>query len=324
MKNGAIPILTPPFSHFPQQKTPQRPSIRTPPFLAFALFTPRSLYLCTAPSTPSRLPRFALSPLRFAPHPSPAFALHAPRLSRPSRFPLAENANRGPDCKENVPVWQKTPLGGLIRQGMRRPLDHIGKGSLPPRRKTAGQRIVHHELPQDAQNPSPATRPSSGVFCQMSPASPQCPLGSPSKQSDWWAFRAICPASFPNDLPGEFTQAVLHASHEHRQVRRPRAGGEFGNAYRNGSMMLARTGPPTSHHQPRRRPFPFSRKLCARFPCDWQKPTHERNGHERFLEQARRQTRKRPPQPSPTSIATRKEEPWARNTTEESEPTKGS
>ena len=48
------------------------------------------------------------------------------------------------------------------------------------------------------------------------------------------------------------------------------------------------------------------------------KPTHERNGHERFLEQARRQTRKRPPQPSPTSIATRKEEPWARNTTEES------
>ena len=113
MKNGAIPILTPPFSHFPQQKTPQQPSIRTPPFLAFALFTPRSLYLCTAPSTPSRLPRFALSPLRFAPHPSPVFALHAPRLSRPSRFPLAENANRGPDCKENAPVWQKTPLGGL-------------------------------------------------------------------------------------------------------------------------------------------------------------------------------------------------------------------
>lgn len=229
MKNSTIPILTPPFSHFPQQKTPQRPSIRTPPFLAFALFMPRSLYLCTAPSAPSRLPRFALSPLRFAPHPSPVFALHAPPLSRPSRFPLAENANRGPDCKENVPVWQKTPLGGLIRQEMQRPLDYIGKGSLLPRRKTAGQRIIHHELPQDAQNPNPATRPPSGVFCQMSPASPQCPLGSPSKQSDWRAFRAICPTSFPNDLSGELSerparrasQAVLHASHGHRQVRRP-------------------------------------------------------------------------------------------------------
>ena len=218
---------------------PQQPSIRTPPFLAFALFTPRPLYLCTAPSAPSRLPRFALSPLRFAPQPSPVFALHAPRLSRPSRFPLAENANRGPDCKENVPVWQKTSLGGLIRQGMRRPLDHIGKGPLLPRRKTAGQRIVHHELPQDSQNPSPATRPPSGVFCQMNLANPQCPLGSPSKQSDWRAFRVICPASFPNDLPGEFTQAVLHASHGHRQAKRPRAGGEFGNAYRNGFMMLA-------------------------------------------------------------------------------------
>lgn len=213
MKNGAIPILTPPFSHFPQQKTPQQPSICTPPFLAFALFTPRSLYLCTALSAPSRLPRFALSPLRFAPNFSDF---------RPSRFPLAENANRGPDCKENVPVWQKTPLGGLIRQEMRRPLDHIGEGSLLPRRKTAGQRIIRRELPQDLQNPSPATRPPSGVFCQMSPASPQCPLGSPSKQSDWRAFRVICPASFPSDLPGEFTQAVLHASHEHRQAKRPR------------------------------------------------------------------------------------------------------
>ena len=188
MKNGAIPILTPPFSHFPQQKTPQQPSIRTPPFLAFALFTPRSLYLCTTPSTPSRLPRFALSPLRFAPNFSDF---------RPSRFPLAENANRGPDCKEIAAVWQKTPLGGLIRQGMRRPLGHIGKGSLLPRRKTAGQRIVHHELPQDPQNPSPATRPPSGVYCQMDPASPQCPLGSPSKQSDWRAFRTTCLASLP-------------------------------------------------------------------------------------------------------------------------------
>lgn len=100
-------------------------------------------------------------------------------------FPLAENANRGPDCKENAPVWQKTPLGGLIRQEMRSPLDHIGKDPLLPRRKTAGQRIVHCELPQDSQNPNFATRPPSGVFCQMSPASPQCPLDSPSKQSDW-------------------------------------------------------------------------------------------------------------------------------------------
>ena len=130
--------------------------------------------------------------------------------------------------------------------------------------------------------------------------------------------------SFPIDLPGEFTQAGLHASHEHRQAKRPRYERRIRQRISQWLMMLARTGPPTSHHQPRRRPFPFSRKLRARFPRGWQKPTHERNGHERFLEQARRQTRKRPPQPSPTSIATRKEEPWARNTTEELEPTKGS
>lgn len=243
------------------------------------------------------------------------------RAPRPSSFAsftlsLAENANRGPDCKEIAAVWQKTPLGGLIRQGMRRPLDHIGKGPLLSRRKTAGQRIVHHESLQDPQNPSPATRPLSGVFCQMNPASPQCPLESPSKQSDWRVFRAICPAS----LPKPFYMLLMGTD----KPKGRDAGGEFGNAYRNGPMMLAHAGPPTSHHQPRRRPFPFSRKLCARFPRGWQKPTHERNGHERFLEQARRQTRKRPPQSSPTSIATRKEEPWARNTTEESEPAKGS
>ena len=176
----------------PSSIRPQSPSIRAPIFPGFR--TPR----------PSSFASFALS--------------------------LAENANRGPDCKENAPVWQKTPLGGLIRQEMRRPLGHIGKGSLLPRRKTAGQRIIHHELPQDSQNPNLATRPPSGVFCQMSPASPQCPLGSPSKQSDWRAFRAICPASFPNDLPGELSerparrasQAVLHASRGQRQVRRPR------------------------------------------------------------------------------------------------------
>ena len=164
MKNGAIPILTPPFSHFPQQKTPQSPSIRAPPFLAFALFTPWSIS-CPMKATMQehrlRLPAFLDSPsIPFDSRPTfPTSDLHAPRLSRPSRFPLAENANRGPDCKENASVWQKTSLGGLIRQEMRRPLDHIGKGSLPPRRKTAGQRIVHHELPQNAQNPNLATRP---------------------------------------------------------------------------------------------------------------------------------------------------------------------
>lgn len=215
---------------------------------------------------------------------------------------------------------------------MPRPLDHIGKGSLPSRRKAAGQRIIHHELPQDSQNPSPATRPPSGVFCQMSPASPQCPLGSPSKQSDWCAFRTTCLASFPNDLPGEFSERPAWRVYPSRSTcfswaptsQKAACRRRIRQRISQCPMMLARTSPPTSHHQPRRQAFPFSRKLCARFPCGWQKPTHERNGHERFLEQARRQTRKRPPQPSPTSIAPRKEEPWARNTTEESEPTKGS
>lgn len=299
--------------------------LRFAPRLSWLSHFSRPALSTFAPHLP-RLPAFLDSPsVPFDSRPTfPTSDLHAPRLSRPSRFPLAENANRGPDCKENVPVWQKTSLGGLIRQKMRRPLDHIGKGSLLPRRKTAGQRITHCELPQGAQNPNLATRPPSGVFCQMNPASPQCPLGSPSKQSDWRAFRTICPASFPNDLPGVPPKPFYMLLVGNDKSEGHDAGGEFGNAYRNGPMMLARTGPPTSRHQPRRRPFPFSRKLRARFPCGWQKPTHERNGHERFLEQARRQTRKRPPQPSPTSIATRKEEPWARNTTEELEPTKGS
>lgn len=324
MKNGAIPILTPPFSHFPQQKTPQQPSIRTPPFLAFALFTPRSLYLCTAASAPSRLPRFALSPLRFAPHPSPVFALHAPRLSRPSRFPLAENANRGPDCKEIAAVWQKTPLGGPHSTGNTEAARPYRERLSPIKKENRRSENRPSRIAQDSQNPSPATRPPSGVFCQMNPASPQCPLDSPSKQSDWRAFRAICPASFPNDLPGVSPKPFYTLLMSTDKPKGHATSDEFSNAYHSDSMMLARTGPPTSHHQPRRRAFPFSRKLRARFPRGWQKPTHERNGHERFLEQARRQTRKRPPQPSPTSIAMRKEEPWARNTTEESEPTKGS
>lgn len=121
MKNGAIPILTPPFSHVAQQKTPQQPSIRTPPFLAFALFTPRPLYLCTAPSAPSRLPRFTLSPLRFAPHPSPVFALHAPRLSRPSRFPLAENANRGARLQRKCPRLAENAARGPHSTGNAEP-----------------------------------------------------------------------------------------------------------------------------------------------------------------------------------------------------------
>lgn len=201
---------------------------------------------------PSRtsLNRKRHSNLRFAPHLSwlshfsrPALSTFAPHLPRLPAFldsPSVPFDSRPilPRFSRSTPLlfrvlhafpWQKTPLGGLIRQEMQRPLDYIGKGSLLPRRKTAGQRIIHHELPQDAQNPNPATRPPSGVFCQMSPASPQCPLGSPSKQSDWRAFRAICPTSFPNDLPGELSerparrasQAVLHASHGHRQVRRP-------------------------------------------------------------------------------------------------------
>lgn len=138
--------------------------------------------------------------------------------------------------------------------------------------------------------------------------------------------------SFPSDLPGELSERPARRAYPSRSTRfswaptsqKAACRRRIRNAYRNGPTMLARTNPPTSHHQPRRQPFPFSRKLCARFPCGWQKPTHERNGHERFLEQARRQTRKRPSQSSPTSIATRKEEPWARNTTEESESTKGS
>ena len=160
--------------------------LRFAPRLSWLSHFSRPALSTFAPHLP-RLPAFLDSPsVPFDSRPTfPTSDLHAPRLSRPSRFPLAENANRGPDCKENAPVWQKTPLGGLIRQEMRRPLDHIGKGSLLPRRKTAGQRITHCELPQDAQNPSPATRPPSGVFCQMNPASPQCPLDSPSKQSDW-------------------------------------------------------------------------------------------------------------------------------------------
>lgn len=138
--------------------------------------------------------------------------------------------------------------------------------------------------------------------------------------------------SFPSDLPGELSERPARRAYPSRSTCFSWAPTSQKAACRRRIRQrisqwlhdVCATGPPTSRPQPRRRPFPFSRKLRARFPRGLQKPTHERNGHERFLEQARQQTRKRPPQPSPTSIATRKEEPWARNTTEESEPTKGS
>lgn len=176
MKNGAIQFLL----HLSRTSLNRKrhSNLRFAPRLSWLSHFSRPALSTFAPHLP-RLPAFLDSPpVPFDSRPTfPGF--------RPSRFPLAENANRGPDCKEIAAVWQKTPLGGLIRQEIWRPLDHIGKGSLPPRRKTAGQRIVHCELPQDPQNPSPATRPPSGVFCQMNLASPQCPLESPSKQSDW-------------------------------------------------------------------------------------------------------------------------------------------
>lgn len=94
--------------------------------------------------TPHSSPSASCSPafrvLRPLPHPvSSAFASFA--------LSLSENANRGPDCRENAPVWQKTPLGGLLQQGMSRSLGHIGKMLSHQERKTAGQRIIHRELP---------------------------------------------------------------------------------------------------------------------------------------------------------------------------------
>ena len=95
-------------------------------------------------------------PLFHTPHSSPSASrfpdLRALRASRapasePFALPLPENANRGPDCRENAPVWQKTPLGGLLQQGMSRSLGHIGMMLSHQERKTAGQRIIHCELP---------------------------------------------------------------------------------------------------------------------------------------------------------------------------------
>ena len=100
MKNSAIPILTPPFSHFPQQKTPQRPSIRTPPFLAFALFTPRSL--------PLHRTFHAFPPSSIHPQ-SPSIRAQLFRL--PTFTPLVFRVLRA------FP-WQKTPIGGPIAKKM--------------------------------------------------------------------------------------------------------------------------------------------------------------------------------------------------------------
>ena len=157
-----------------------------------------------------------------------------------------------------------------------------------------------------------------------------------SERSTRRVTRTIHSASLPNDptveLPKPFF--VLLASTDKPECRD--GTGEFETHIAVAPLMLARIshadGPPTSHHQPRQRPTishagnpsPFSRKLRARVPCGWQKPLRERNDHERFRKQTQRQTRKRPPQPPSTPIATHKEEPWARNTTEESEPTKDS
>ena len=93
-------------------------NLRFAPRLSWLSHFSRPALSTFAPHLP-RLPAFLDSPsVPFDSRPTfPTSDLHAPRLSRPSRFPLAENANRGPDCKENVPVWQKTSLGGLIRQG---------------------------------------------------------------------------------------------------------------------------------------------------------------------------------------------------------------
>lgn len=166
------------------------------------------------------------------------------------------------------------------------------------------------------------------------------PLGELLERSTRRAFQTICLASLPNDPTSELPKPffVLLASTDKSECRD--ATGEFENAYRSGSIMLARIGPPTSRHRPHCRtvishadePPSATPTTLPHFPENFapvfhvlgKNPTHERNDHERFLEQTRRQTRKRPPQPPSASIVTHKEEPWARNTTEESEPTKGS
>ena len=118
-----------------------------------------SSFPCLSHSTlPSSAPSLLalVLPLFHTPHSSPSAsrfpdfrALRASRApaSEPFALSLSENANRGPDCRENASVWQKTPLGGLLQQRMSRSLGHIGKMLSHQERKTAGQRIIHRELP---------------------------------------------------------------------------------------------------------------------------------------------------------------------------------
>ena len=171
---------------------------------------------------------------------------------------------------------------GLIRQGMQRPLDHIGKDPLPPRRKTAAQRIVHRVLPQDARNPNPATRPPSGVFCQINPTKLQCllqqlaraihlpsrpnnPSVEPAEQSSrqaridsarWQA--CIDPPASPH-RPGLPTNPHL---------RHPPTGSHRPDPPKPTSHQLAdklAPGSPTGRHQSRRRPFPIFQKTSRPF-----------------------------------------------------------
>ena len=181
---------------------------------------------------------------------------------------------------------------------MQRPLDHIGKDPLPPRRKTAVQRTVHRVLPQDARNPNLTTRPSSGVFCQINPTKPQCLLQhlarairqtSSPERFICRADRTIRPWSLPSNPVGKpvSTRPAGKLASTHLQAR-------IGPACQQtpicAALQQARIGPirrnphrtnlPISSHQARRRavishagdPSPFSRKLRARFPCGWQKP----------------------------------------------------
>ena len=274
-----------------------------------------SSFPCLSHSTlPSSAPSLLalVLPLFHTPHSSPsasrfpdfrAFRASRAPASEPFALSLSENAARGPNCKENVPVWQKTPLGGLLQQGMSRSLGHIGKMLSHQERKTAGQRIIHRELPRSTQNPSLATRPPGGVFCQMSPASLQCPsvahpstplgelferpLGKLPERSTWRAFQAICSASLPNDptveLPKPFF--VLLASTDKPECRDGTGEFETHIAVAHDACPHRPADEPssatlTNRHRPRQRPAishtddpsPFSRKLRARFPCAWQKP----------------------------------------------------
>lgn len=174
------------------------------------------------------------------------------------------------------------------------------------------------------------------------------PLGELLERSTRRAFQTICLASLPNGPTGEppeqfdqrTSQAVLCASREHRRIRMPRCDWRIRKCIsqwpHNACPHRPADEPPSatlpSHHRPHDEPPSATPTTLPHFPENFapvfhvlgKNPTHERNDHERFLEQTRRQTRKRPPQPPSASIVTHKEEPWARNTTEESEPTKGS